>query len=705
MSLDAHPLIADWIDTRDGRLLIRTGKVDIGQRISTALLQIAHEELTVPYELIDIAAVRTGESPDEGITSGSNSVEQSGNAVRRASATLRGLLIADAAERHGGEKSDWIVEGGALHLPGTNHRLLVTEMIKDTHLACPIDPEASIAQGHGGALPAPPMRGLTAMTAGNYTFVHDLDLPGMLHARVIRPPHAKARLKSIGKSAIERAEAKGLRLIQDGSFLALIGPKEWPVVEGALKLSAACDWDIGDGIPEIDVFGHLTTAKAVGRFLVVDGTPQQGPVPDLPSGHNFKARYERPYQMHGALAPSAALAQWDGEKLCVHTHSQGIYPLRESMADSLGLDKNQVEITHVPGSGCYGHNGADDAALEAALIALAMPGIPILLKWTREEEHCWEPYAPAMVVELAATMERGRITAFSAEAFSDTHRGRPRPGPNRAGPSKQLANRFRLDPIAPNSAQPNMGRHAGMHRNLDPIYDFANKRLVKNLVTGLPHRTSAMRTLGAAANIFAIESFMDEMARINGSDPFAIRRAHLSDPRAVAVLDALERQVAELPSLPATGGRGIAYAQYKNQMTRVGICVDVSANDRAEIRLNHCVIVADAGRVIDADGLVAQLEGGFLQAASWSLYEKVVWNRDGIQSRDWDSYPVIRFDNIPAIKVIVLDRPDERSVGAGEASPGPTIAAIANAIFDATGIRMRRMPFRPDDILRQAVSE
>ena len=349
------------------------------------------------------------------------------------------------------------------------------------------------------------------------------------------------------------------------------------------------------------------------------------------------------------------------------------------------------------------HNGADDAALEAALVAVAIPGKPILLKWTREDEHGWEPYAPAMAVDLAATLNGGRIATLSGEVFSDTHGARPRAGLNRAGPARLLANRFRGNPIAPNRAQPNMGHHAGMHRNLDPIYDIPTKRLVKNLVVDLPHRTSAMRTLGAAANIFAIESFVDEIARNQQAEPFAFRRAHLRDPRAVAVLDALEKNTKKLPALLDNCGRGIAYAQYKNHMTRVGICVDIEINDRAEIRLTHALMVADSGRVVDAQGLTAQLEGGFIQAASWSLYETVSWDRDGIQSRDWDSYPVIRFDNIPSIEVDLLDYPDEESVGAGEASPGPTIAAIANAIFDATELRMRRMPFTPDAIQRRAI--
>lgn len=701
MSLTDHPLIANWIGVQDGQLLVHTGKVDIGQRISTALAQIAHEELTVPHDRITVAPVRTGISPDEGMTSGSNSVEQSGRALRCAAATLRRALIDLAVAQHGGKTEGWALENGVLHLTGSNHRLSVIDLIASVVPEARVDPAAVFSPRLGLEPPKPPMRGLSAMVQGQFTFVQDLQVAGMFHARVIRPPHAQARLVDIDATAIERLGASGLRLVRDGSFLAIAGPQEWPVVKAAASFAATCRWDTGPGLPEGDIFARMAPENAI-RLPVIDATPHMGYVPPPLATPDFSARYERPYQMHAPLAPSAALAVWDGTALILSCQSQGIYPLRASIADSLGLAVDQVQITHVPGSGCYGHTGADDAAFEAALIAQALPDTPILLKWTREDEHAWEPYAPAMAVEIAAQVDCGKVTRFSAEAFSDTHRGRPRPGANRAGPSRLLANRIRHSAIPAQPGQPNMGRHAGMHRNLEPVYEFGETRLVKNLVHGLPHRTSAMRCLGAVANVFAIESAMDDLARAQGVPPLAFRRAHLSDPRALAVLDTLERRIGDTPKGDATG-RGIAFAQYKNQMTRVGICVDLQVDDRAQVHLNHVEIVADAGRIVDAQGLTAQLEGGFIQAASWALYEQVLWDRDGILTRDWQSYSVIRFDNIPTIAVTLLDQPACPSVGAGEASPGPAVAAIANAIHDATGMRLRRMPFTPEAILAQAL--
>lgn len=704
MSLQSYPLIGDWITVQNGRLLIHSGKVDIGQRISTALIQIAHEELTIPSDLIDIAPVRTGHAPDEGITSGSNSIEQSGHAIRCAAITLREHLLGQAVAQHGGDVTEWRIDNGVLQRIATNHSIDMLDFIPAISADTLVNPDGVSLARTDSAPPCPKARGLSDMVRGAYEYIHDLERPGMLHSRIVRAPHAGASLEHIDTETLTNLETVGFSIIRDGSFLAVAGPQEWPVIKAALKLATACKWSALNGLAEDDVFAKLT-AKNAQRFLVLDATPTEHPIPEPDENPNYTARFERAYQMHGSLAPSAALAEWRDYVLNVHCHSQGIYPLRDSIADSLGLAQNQVDITHGPGSGCYGHNGADDAAFEACLIAMALPDTPVLLKWSREDEHSWEPYAPAMAVDVAAHVTDGKITSYSADVFSDTHRGRPRSGPNRAGPARLLSNHMRVAPIGPIAAQPNLGQHAGMHRNLDPIYTFDKTRLVKNLVPDLVHRTSAMRCLGAVANIFALESVMDDFARNQDVAPIKFRKTHLDDPRGLAVLAELERQI-EMKQTSVEGhGYGVGYAQYKNRMTRVGVWVDLVVNDRAEIRLKDAIIVADAGRIIDADGLSAQLEGGFLQAASWAIYEQVKWDRDGIQSRDWDSYPVLRFDNVPNIDVTLLDQPNSPSVGAGEASPGPTIAAIANAVYDATGLHMRRMPFDPETIMRVAAAE
>jgi CO/xanthine dehydrogenase Mo-binding subunit len=537
------------------------------------------------------------------------------------------------------------------------------------------------------------------MVTGAYRFLHDLEPEGMWHARVVRPPHGRARLRAVDLGCLP----DGLVAVRDGSFLAVAGPSEWPVLRAAQRLARGCDWDLREGLEEGDIQA-LLRVEPTARLPVIDGQPVLAPVPPALQAPDYSASFARPYTMHGALAPSAALAEWRDDGVIIHSHSQGIYPLRDSIARSLGLPLEKVVIVHAPGSGCYGHNGADDAAYEAALIAQALPERPILLKWTREDEHAFEPYGPAMIVDTAATLTPdGTVAQWSAEVRGDTHRGRPRPGPDDAGPKRLLANALRAQPCDAFVPEANMGRHAGNHRNLDPVYAFPQRRLVKALVTGLPLRTSALRCLGAAVNILALESAMDELAAQAGADPIAYRRRQLDDPRAIAVLDRLAEKTSEAP--PEGQARGIAYAQYKNTMTRVGIAVDLSVTDTALIRLHRAVIVADAGRIVDADGLSAQLEGGFLQAASWALHEEVRWDRDGIQSRDWDSYPVLRFDNVPDLLVELIDRPDQSSVGAGEASPPPALAAIANAVHAATGLRLRRLPFTPEALTAAALAE
>ncbi len=702
MSLEANPLVRDWLRVDGDRLVVRTGKVDIGQRITTALVRIAAEELSVPVAQIDVDEVRTGLSPNEGVTSGSNSIEQSGRALRLACATARAAVFEAAAHFFGVDAGALKLEDGLITHPGANSGYRLLDKVAKLDPAMQVDPNARILPASRVQPVAMTPRHLEDMVRGAFRFLHDIERPGMLHARVVRPPHAAARLKSISPEARNLAANQTLRIVRDGSFLAVAGADEWDVIKSSQTFARGCVWDLGEGMPEAGVFSLLRRNPSI-RLPVVEGSPREGESPPAISDPEFSAEFERPYQLHGALAPSAALAEWRDGLLTIHTHSQGIYPLRAAIADSLRLDEDAVELIHAPGSGCYGHNSADDAAFEAALIARSVPETPILLKWTREEEHRWEPVAPAMRVSTSATLDTaGEVEAWSAEVFSDTHRGRPRPGPDRAGPSRLLANRLRATPIEPAPAAPNMAAHGGMHRNLDPIYDFGSTRLVKNLVSDLPLRTSAMRCLGAVANIFALESMMDEMVGRNGVGAVDFRRRHLRDERAVAVLDRLVECAGPQPDADGAG-RGIAYAQYKNAMTRVGVCVDLVVNEAAEVKLDRVVIVADAGRIVDPDGLTAQLEGGFAQGASWALFEEVNWDRSGVLSADWESYPVIRFSDIPEIETVLIDRPQERSVGAGEASPGPSVAAIANAVKAATGLRLTRMPFTPDALRAAAL--
>ncbi len=485
---------------------------------------------------------------------------------------------------------------------------------------------------------------------------------------------------------------------------AIAAEREEQAVAAAAKLKTLARWDESNHLDaSVDIFEQLISNRRQ-SLSVVEGIPADGPVPDISvpaeAKATLRATYLRPYQMHGSIGPSAAMALYQENGLSVWTHSQGVYPLRSALADALELPVEFIKVTHVPGAGSYGHNGADDVALDAALVARVLKGRPVLLKWEREDEHAWEPYGSAMRIEVEASFgEDGQINQWSHETYSDTQVARPAAH----GEFSQLLAAWHLAHPRPQpKAKPNKGAHAGIHRNAEPIYAFPNKRIVKHLVADLPLRVSALRSLGAYGNVFALESFVDELAHHQGVDPFEFRMAHLSDERARAVLDAAVKK-AGAPSASEGHGQGFAIARYKNQKAYAAVVIDLSVDDMGEIRLHRAVIAADAGQIVDAQGLSSQLEGGLIQSASWTLKEQVTFDSAGITSRDWETYPILNFTETPVIETVLIDRPDQPFLGVGEATQGPTAAAIGNAVYKAIGIRLRKLPFTPENI-RQAAA-
>ena len=709
-SLTNNPNLDSWLSlVEDGVVRVTSGKVDIGQRISTALATVVAEELGVSPECVDMLPPSTAYSPDEGITSGSNSIQQSGHALRRAAATARRHLIERAAAYFDVVPDRLRLEDGLISVSNTNQSISYWELMDGEAFEIPIDLEVKLQLPGDhcviGKAAAP--RGLDDMVCGSFTFIHDMALPDMVHARPVRPPHALARLRALDQSVVARLSSEGITVVRDGSFLAVAGDDEFAVVKAAERLRQASDWDLGAGLDDRSIYDQLRDNPR-DSLPVRDGSPIHEAVPAWQSPkdavHTLQARYERPYLMHGSIGPSAAVAHLDGDSLEIWTHSQGIHLFKATVAEALALDAETVRVNHVPGAGCYGHNGAEDAAFDAILVARALPGRPVMLKWTREDEHAWEPYGSCMAMEVSAALDgEARVVAWSQETYSDTHLGRPRPGPNKIGPSRLLAACHMADPAPPFRPKPSMARETGLHRNLQPYYDFPETHLVKHLVQGLPHRTSALRCLGGNGNVFAQESFMDELAGLAGVDAVQFRLDHLTDERARDVLRAVADAIGWGRVADNGHGLGIAFSRYTSAKSYAAVAVDLSVGEDAQVQLHRAVIAADVGEIIDADGMRAQLEGGFLQAASWSLYEAVTFDRDGITSRDWESYPILRFDNVPTIETILIDRPGLEPLGAGEAVGGPTPGAIANAIFNATGVRLRRTPFTPDALRRAAM--
>jgi CO/xanthine dehydrogenase Mo-binding subunit len=681
----------------DGTVMVNTGKVEIGQGIRTAIAMIAAEELDVAVNRIVVQTADTEVTPNEFITAGSMSIEGSGSAVRVASATARTVLLEMAAADLDVPLHTLIVEDGVITSADSNEQTDYWSLQGGHHFGVTIvdvpelkDPDTYTTVGHKGHRVDLPDK-----VRGNAAFVHDMTLPGMRYGRVVKPPNPNASLVS----APDELAIAGVEIVQDGSFLGVIADREETAVRAAEALSAEARWEVEPLATTPEAIPEYLRQNVAASYAVEDGTPREGSVtnPDTPKDatitHN--ATYYRPYQMHGSLGPSAALAQYMNGKLTVYSHSQGVEILKLALADVLGLPEDEVHIVHAEGSGCYGHNGADDVALDAALLAIASEPDPIKVQWSRADEHGFEPYGPATLIDMQASLDgSGRIVDWHHESIGFSHAGRPRPTP---GYSNLQPSWSRERAMAPAPRRPALMAEVGIHRNLEPIYAFPRKHLVKHFVAESPLRTSSLRSLGAFANVFAIESFMDELAHAAERDPFEFRIAHLEDRRAVDVLDVLRERAPEV-STDANAGRGLAIARYKNRQAWCAILVDLHVDDDASISLDNATIVADAGLVIDSDGLTNQLEGGFIQAASWTLKEAVDWDENGVTTLDWSSYPILGFSEVPSIETFLVDRRGEPALGVGEASTGPAPAAIANAVFAATGLRLREIPFTPERI-------
>lgn len=681
----------------DGTFLVYMNKIEIGQGVQTAIAQIAAEELNASFDRIRVVAPDTSMSLEGASTTGSNSIQGLGRIIRQAAADLRHHLLNVVAEAAKVPVEDLALDDGVILLPGGGSRRVEEVWSNDMVDTVERDvgqPKPSSAYTIVGS--SVPRTDLPGKVAEGGHFIQDLRRDDMLHGRVIRPPTYDATLKSFDPPDVD-----GVRVIRDGSFLGLVGEDEQLVERVATEVAVTATWDVRTRFPEFDhLYDHLLSQPDE-AFLVVDGKPGDDPVPEIAEPEDavktIRATFKRPYQMHGALAPSASMAVFENDELTVWSHSQGVFSLRGALAQVLDLDPDAVRVIHAESSGCYGHNGADDVSLDAALLARAAPGRPVLVKWSREDEHRWEPYGSCAVLKLQGSVDRsGTVIDWNHDVWSYTHSSRPRSG---GDTSSLLAARYLEHPVPPPVPRPGKGSHSGIHRNADPLYAFSRRRVVKHFVRDSPLRVSALRGLGAFANVFAIESFMDELALAADIDAVDFRVRHLEDDRAVAVLRTVAEHAGWGTPLPSDEGRGIGFAQYKNEKAYVAVCAHVKVErDTGRIRLLKMTIAGDVGQVINPDGVKNQLEGGVIQAASWTLWEEVTFNEHRITSVDWETYPVLRFEDVPEVETVLIDRPGLPSLGCGEATQGPTPAAIANAVYDAVGVRLRQIPFTPERV-------
>jgi nicotinate dehydrogenase subunit B len=694
-SLEKNRALDAWLRINtDGSALIFTGKVELGQGIVTALAQIAAEELDLPLARIEMISGDTGRTPNEGYTSGSQSIEYGGTAVRLACAQARQLLLDCAATKLNVAANLLVVVDGVVGAPdgrtiGYGDLARETAWHRDVVAQVPVKAPAT----HAIVGQSIARRDIPAKVTGGAAYVQDIRIDGMLHGRVVRPPRAGARLESVDIASAQSLPGV-VTVFRDGSFLGVVAVREEQAVKARETLQQSARWSGGASLPD-PARVHDDLLSLPREALVISEKKALVPADAV----SIQARYTRPYLAHASIGPSCALAQFSDAKLTVYTHSQGVFPLRRDLAKALKLEENAIRCIHDEGSGCYGHNGADDVALDAALLARAVGGRPVRVQWMRDDEFAWEPYGPAMVMHAKGAISDGRVVDYTYEVFSNTHSTRP--GQTADATNNLLASWYLAEPRQPgpptNIPQP----AGGGDRNAIPLYAFPNQRIVNHLITAMPLRVSALRTLGAYANVFAIESFMDELASLARADPVAFRLAHLNDPRARAVIEAAAKRAEWKPgaSGSADHGWGIGFAKYKTLAAYVAVVAEIELDRRTgSIRVLNVVVAADAGQVINPNGLKNQLEGGVIQSTSWTLHEAVRFDATRIVSRDWASYPILTMPETPRVLVELIDRPDERSLGAGEASSGPTAAAIANAVAHATGARVRDLPLSPDRI-------
>ncbi len=692
-SLQTNRTLDAWLRINaDGSVTVFTGKVELGQGIVTALAQIAAEELDVPLGRITMISGDTGRTPNEGQTAGSQSIEQSGTALRMAGAEVRALLIDLAAKKLGVAADTLKVTDGVIHAPDgrkVGYGELAGQADLKREATAKVRPKP--AAQHKIVGKSAPRIDIPAKVTGGAAFVQDMRLPGMVHGRVVRPPRYGARLDSFDEAMI-KAMPGVIAVVRDGSFLGVVAKREEQAINARLVLIEFAKWSGGAELPDpAKMYEQLMTLRSEGRVI----SEKDAPVPA--GARMIEATYHRPYQAHAALAPSCAVAEFKDGKLAVWTHSQGVFPLRATIAKALGLQPRDIRCIHTEGAGCYGHNGADDVAFDAAILARAVNGRPVRLQWMRDDEFKWEPYGPAMTMKVKGAVAGGRVVDWTYDVWSQSHNMRPGDpdGINLLG-SWYLADAKQPGP-ARHAAQPN---GAG-DRNAITLYDFPRQRTTHHLIMDNPVRTSAMRTLGAYANVFAIESFMDELAAAAGIDPVAFRLAHIKDERERAVIEAVAKAAAWKPGEKGDGrrGRGIGYARYKTLATYTAVIAEVEVNrTTGVVKVPRIWVAADAGQIINPDGLTNQIEGGVIQSMSWTLYEHVRFDRNGILSEDWMNYPILTMPDVPRVETVLINRPNERSLGAGEAAQGPAAAAIANAFAAATGKRIRELPLTPERV-------
>lgn len=686
--LAANPRLDRWVSFEsDGRVRVAFGRMEYGQGIATALAQMAADELDVSFARLRVVPAATGEVPDEGLTVGSMSIEFSGPAIRTACAEIRSLFTAAAAARLVCAPEEIEVRDGAMLRGGQTTGLDYWSLAGDVDLvreatgeAALKTPDRMLVIGQSNARLDLPAKLFGA------AFLHDLSLPGLRHARVLRQPSPQARLLSLDEAAVRRA-VPDVDILVDHAFVALICETEADAARAHDAAEAAARWD---GVRAMDpALSEPAALKALPHEDFAAGAAPAGPF----NRRRVAATYSKPFLSHGSLGPSMGLAQYRDGKLTIWTHNQGVYPMRALAARITGLPPETIDVIHGQGPGCYGHNGADDPPIDAALIAIRRPGRPIRVQWRREDEFGFAPVGTAMVMELAAELDAsGRLVDYTAEIWNTPHTGA-----RGAAVAESALAGYVAPPKPPQRLMPDGSRFSGGLLNATPAYDIEATRTLEHVVE-TPIRSSSLRSLGGAPNTFAAESFIDELAEVAGQEPLAYRLGMLTDPRGRVVLTRLAEMCDWTRRWEAGTGRGLglAYDRHRGRGAMVACAAEVEVE--TEVRLVKLWCACDAGLIVNPDGAKNQIEGGMIMAASWTLKEQVKLGGPGIVSTTWDDYPILRFDEVPPVEIELLNTRDPRPFGLGEVSQGPVMAAIGNAVAHALGTRIRDLPFTREKI-------
>jgi len=691
-SVDPDDVGAFLAIDREGMVTLYSGKVELGTGVLTAVTQIAAEELSVPFARVHTIQGDTELTPNQGPTYASLSIQDGGIQIRRAAATAREALLDEAARKLGAPKAELVVRDGVVGLRDGSRSVSYAELVGTRTLTLTVNPAAPLKSPKDYAIVGKPVPRLDipAKVFGLFDFVQDVKVPGMLHARVVHPAGVHATLQSFDDAPCRKIDGY-VRAVRKGDFLAVVATNEWAAISASAAIVAR--WSDWAGLPEeSELFQYVRKSK-IDRNEVLQSAG------DTTAGFKqgvktLQATYELAINTHGSIGPSCAIADFKDGRLTVWTPSQASHLLRAQLATMLELAPANVRCIYVEGAGCYGRNGSDDCSSEAAIIAKEI-GRPVRLQWMRQDEHGWDPKNPPTLLDYRAGIDdKGQITAWESDIFV---------------PERPMARSGATLLGAILAGLPTYGSStSGIYKpGLGIPYALPNNKLTAHWLLDTPLPSAWIRAPARMQGTFGNECFLDEIAAMLGVDPFEMRVRHLEDRRGLELLERLRkfakwepRGVRPRDAGPIARGRGVSYTKYELVRTYVGMVVDVSV-ERAtgRIKVERVFVVHDCGQIINPDGLRNQIEGNVVQTVSRSVVERLTFSRSAVTSLNWGSYPILTFPNVPEVMIDLIDRPDEVPWGAGEPTTSVVPSAIANAVFDATGARLRSVPFRPDVVL------